>query len=514
MAQVLTRLNLASTAFPFLSEFSGRGIIVKQSDQNYVPTISSKEDLDKDIGVPQVYYCHNVIATGQGYQAVSYVPQIPLPALNPGETVRSQLPVIDDAGHKIYVMFTSSGRIFTCSGPTFSSWVYIQTIPEFGTKTVTYCVINGKTYVYVANTACYVFDFAGTNTFGVQTLAGITAASVIGVLACQGYMLVYSTNALLWSSLIDPTDFVPSLATGSGGGSVQNIRGDIVCVIPHTIGFIVYSNQNSVAATASNNTRYPFNFKELVASGGVFSKDLVTYDSNTGSHYAYTTSGLQLISLQAAQTVIPELTDFIAGSVFEDFNEATNLLEISHLSLPMKKRLVLIADRYLVISYGISTFTHALIYDTISKRWSKLRHNHLEVFEFSLLQAETTTESPRRSMAFLAADGSVDTLRIDTRDSASNGVLLLGKIQYIRQRMTSLQSVIVENVPAGVNFDLIDLYTLDGKTLLPKAGYLLEQGDLTRTYLFGQVGVNHSLLCKGYFNLVSIVAATSVHGRR
>ena len=73
MAQVLTRLNLASTAFPFLSEFSGRGIIVKQSDQNYVPSTVSKEDLDKDIGIPQVYYCHNIMSTGQGYMSVAYV---------------------------------------------------------------------------------------------------------------------------------------------------------------------------------------------------------------------------------------------------------------------------------------------------------------------------------------------------------------------------------------------------------------------------------------------------------
>lgn len=512
MAQILTRLNLASSAFPFLSEFSGRGIIVKQSDQNYIPTVTSKEDLDKDIGVPQVFYCHNVMATGQGYQSVSFAPTIN--SVGGLSTFLGLIPVIDDAGHKIYIGWDSSGNIYKATTPLFSLWTLIQNIPAFGTKEITSCVVNGKTYVYVAYTACYTFDFIATNQLVTQTLTGLTPTAVLGIFACQGYMLAYSTNAILWSSLVDPTDFTPSLTTGAGGGSVQNVRGDIVCCVAHTIGFVTYTNQNAVAATASGNTRYPFNFRELVASGGLFSKDLVTYDSNTGSHYAYTTSGLQLISLQQSQTTIPELTDFIAGSVFEDFNETTKLFEITHLGVPMKKKLQLVADRYLVISYGATSLTHALVYDTISKRWSKLRVPHVGCFEFSLLQAETTTESPRRSMAFFANDGSVVTLKIDTRDTSASGVIFIGKIQYIRQRVTQLHSVEVDNVQPGANFALTDFYSLDGKTLIEAQGYCVDTTSQMRKYLFSTVGVNHSLLFKGCFNLVSIVAATGVHGRR
>lgn len=513
MAQVLTRLNLASTAFPFLSEFSGRGIIVKQSDQNYVPSTVSKEDLDKDIGIPQIFYCHNIMATGQGYMSVSYVRTAN--KISVGFTkFKDIIPVIDDAGHKIYLGWDSDGKLYKTTSPLFSVWTQFQTIAAFGNKEITYCVVSGKTYIYVANTGCYIFDFAGTNTLSAQTLTGITPTAVSGILACQGYMLTYSTNAILWSSLIDPTDFTPSLTTGAGGGSVQNVRGDIVAVVPHTTGFVVYTNQNAVAASASNNTRYPFNFRELVASGGVFSKNLITYDANTGSHYVYTTSGLQLISLQQSQTTLPELTDFIAGSVFEDFNENTQRLEITHLSVPMKKRLALIADRYLVVSYGITSLTHALIYDIVTKRWSKLKIPHLVCFEFSLLQAETYTESPRRSMAFLQEDGTIYTARFDTRDLTSDGVLLLGKIQYIRQRVTSLYSVDVENVQPGANFDLQDWYTLDGKSMRVASGYCTDTAAQTRKYLFNQVGVNHSLLFLGCFNLVSIVSSTGVHGRR
>lgn len=514
MAQVITRLNLASAAFPFLSEFSGRGIIVKQSDQNYIPTVTSKEDLDKDVGIPQVYYCHNIIATGQGYQAVSYIDQISGPADAPFLGI---IPIIDDLGNKIYLAWNALGKVYVSPSPNFNYYIYVQTISAIATKEVTYCVVNGVTYVYIAQTGCYTFDFYTTYTLVSKTLTGITTSAVLGIFACQGYMLVYSTNSVLWSSLADPTDFTPSLTTGAGGGQVQNIRGDIVCCVAHTIGFVVYTNQNAVSATSSGNSRYPFNFRELVASGGLFSKDLVTYDSNTGSHYSYTTSGLQLISLQQAQTTIPEVTDFLAGSVMETYDEQESKFVVTHLTTPMKKKLVLIADRYLVISYGISSLSHALIYDTIMKKWSKLKIDHVCCFEFALLQAETATESPRRSMAFLGADGSVKLLKIDTRDSNANGVFLLGKIQYIRQRVTTLLSADIENIESDATLTVQDLYTLDGKTPMVKAGYHMPSsisGAQVRKYLFNSVGVNHSLLLKGRFNLTSIVVATAVHGRR
>lgn len=78
-------------------------------------------------------------------------------------------------------------------------------------------------------------------------------------------------KAIAWSSLIDPTDFTPSLVTGAGGGAVQGAKGDIVCCVSHTIGLVIYTNQNAVAAPTSGNARYPFNFRELVASGGIAS---------------------------------------------------------------------------------------------------------------------------------------------------------------------------------------------------------------------------------------------------
>jgi hypothetical protein len=80
------------------------------------------------------------------------------------------------------------------------------------------------------------------------TLTGLVAADILGVVGVSGYLIAWTKSVIAWSSLLSPTDFTPSLATGAGGGSVQGARGDIVVCLAHTVGFVVYTNQNAVAA--------------------------------------------------------------------------------------------------------------------------------------------------------------------------------------------------------------------------------------------------------------------------
>ena len=72
MAQVTIRANLSSVQVPLLTEEFGRSVIVRQQDLNYVPTVTSKADADKDIGIPQVYYGHNIMPTSYGYRSVAF----------------------------------------------------------------------------------------------------------------------------------------------------------------------------------------------------------------------------------------------------------------------------------------------------------------------------------------------------------------------------------------------------------------------------------------------------------
>ena len=512
MSQQSYRANLSSLSFPFLSQFSGRSIIVKGQDQNYVPNATvSKEDMDRDIGIPQLYYCHNIIPTGQGYQSVS------MPVVTAGiggvPNFAGIFSVVDSiTGNKAYVGYTSVGDFYYMLDP-FYSWTSIGNFPSLAGKQHTTAYINGITYVYFATVGCYKFNFS-TYTLDTVTLTSLVVDQVLGIVAVQGYMLAWSKSAIAWSSLIDPTDFTPSLVTGAGGGAVQGAKGDIVCCVSHTIGLVIYTNQNAVAAPTSGNARYPFNFRELVASGGIASLNLVSYDANSGNHYAYTTSGMQLISLQQSATTLPELTDFLAGAVFEDFNETTRQFEVQHLSAVMKKRITLVSDRYLVISYGISSYTHALLYDVVTKRWGKIKFPHLEVFELSLLTAEIV-ETPRRSIALLSPNGQINVVKIDTLDTEANGVLLLGKYQYIRSRNLVLEAVEFENATEGGAVQCADFWSMDGKnTTGIDDGYLAHSSGPLRIYNFHREAVNHSLYFRGAFHAVSLELTYHAGARR
>lgn len=77
MAQITYRANLSAKSFPFLSENFGRSVMVGQYDNNFVRQVVSPEDQDKDIGIPQLYYCHNVMPASSGFQSVGYTGILP-----------------------------------------------------------------------------------------------------------------------------------------------------------------------------------------------------------------------------------------------------------------------------------------------------------------------------------------------------------------------------------------------------------------------------------------------------
>lgn len=516
MAQQVVRLNLSASAFPFLSEFSGRGIIVKQSDQNYLPTVTSKEDLDKDVGIPSILYCHNVIATGQGYQAVGYEQRVPAPSYGAGGVMDEIFPVIDTPySRKAYLAFTSLGNVHVCVDPYYL-WSLVTYNAAFAGRKITHAHINGITYIWVANLGAYKYNFA-TYALEPLTFSALVPAEILGIAAVQGYLIAWSKDTVAWSSLVDPTDFTPSLSTGAGSGSVQEAKGDIVTCVSHGSGMVIYTNQNAIAAAYSANARYPFNFKELSGSGGVASASMIAAEANSAAHYVYSSSGLQSMSLLACTTVMPEVTDFLSGTLFEDFEEATNTLTQTRATTPLLKRLAHVSDRYLVLSYGLADFypsyTHALVLDTVMKRWSKFRFTHTKVFEFQLMTDEVV-ETPRKSLAFLTSLGQVYIADLEPASSTNNGVLILGKIQLIRQRTCTLDSIDVENVPEDSVFSCSDLYALDGKNFTEKVGYLQTSVGLFRRILFNVTAINHSLLFKGAFDLVSLVASLHPHGRR
>lgn len=512
MAQQEYRAGLYNPVFPFTTDRFGRSVILGQIDQASVRSTSqSAQDASTTTQVPQMYYCHNVMPTEYGVQSVAFSPYT---SAFPGATdFRQMLQLQDGLGRSAYLGITSTDQVYI-SFPNFATWQLLATVTGAGTALVTAAFVKSVTYIYFANYGCYEYDF-DTNTLQSVSLNGLSNSDVIGILTISGYMLAWTVDQLAWSTPGDPTEFDP-LQEGAGGGAVEGARGAIVVCAATSSGFIVYTTANAVAATYSSNQDFPFNFRELAQSGGISVPEHVDYSSQTSGQYAYTTQGLQLISVQSAQTVFPELTDFLSGKRYEYFDTALNQLIVIKLTASMSKAVRVIGSRYLAISYGLpgaDSYSHVLIYDGLLKRYGKLKYDHVQVVDLFL--GDESFDIPRRSIGLLKNTGEVSVVNLDMYADAADSVLILGKYQLIRQRFLQVDAVDFEGIEQEDSFTVHDAYSIDGKNQFVSASLVpnVASGFL-RSFYCSIAAMNHSFIVKGTFALNTVILRFHVNGRR
>lgn len=503
MSQRYYRFNLQETFFPMLSEQVTRTTLVAS-------------DGERETNSPQIAYCHNVMPSAYGLDSVAYAPVIApfsgLPANLDFEDVRI---IFGDVKSRIHLAWDSEGNLYSLLG-TSSTWITLPaTVPAtggagFDINTVTVATVNGVSYICYSGIAVFTYNEV-TNSLDEVTLAGLAIAEVLGVVASAGYLIAYTTEAVAWSSTIDPIDFVPSQVTGAGGGNVAGIAGDILFSVPHPQGFIIYTVANAIVATFTGNSSYPFKFREVDSSKGGISLDLMAYEANSNTQFIYSKAGLQSVTTQKAESILPEVTDFLAGRRFEDFDETTMQFLITDIttSASMKKKLKFISSRYLVISYGLEEFTHALVYDAALNKLGKLKYTHSDVFEYIGEQTEISKEN----IAFVLRTGEVRVLDFSSV-AVSDGLLLLGKVQYASTRMTKLLGVELENIEDAAQVEVYDLYTMNGKDTSLVQGVESVLGSDLATYNFLVTAKNHSILIKGKFNLTAGIVRYATAGRR
>ena len=500
MTQQTYRANLTAAEFPMTSEFQGRTVIMAGPDQNYSRQANSPKNKDRDIGIPQMYYCHNVIPTDAGLGSVGYLQLAPAP-MDTDNTFQDGFTLRDVNDNVAIFNNTASGRNYVL--PTIAAgWLRTTDKAVATGKEVSTAFVNGETYIYFGGVGCVKYNFAA-NTLDAVILTGLVATDIMGICASSGYMIAWTVNKIFWSSTIDPTDFVPSLVTGAGSQKLQEAKGSLISVLPQNNGFIVYTKKNAVSATFTNNTQYPFKFKEIIGCGGLSTSNLVAYDGNSTNHYAYTTSGLQEISQNSTVTIFPQVTDFIAGSQFEDFDELTNTFTELFLSSPMLKKLTMISNRYLVISYGVTQLTHALIYDAGLARWGKLKFTHVDCFDFTYPNT-AVIETPRRSIGLIQADGTVKAVSMSYDTALAYGTVILGKYQADRNRYCTMEEVHMESIRPGNTLNVNWLSSIDGKNVAVAPTTLAVDTGTYRRYDSLTAGLNHSLVISGGFNLHSL----------
>ena len=487
MAQQSYRANLSAARFPLLAENFGRSVIVNNK-------------LDSELSAPQIYYCHNVMPSSVGMQSVGFKQLIA--ETDPAEDQFSTVFELRDASeNRAFFTHTLDGRNFISLYPYYG-WINTTAIPAAVSSSivVTTARCQGETYIYFSGVGCYKYVFS-SNSLVAVTLTSLTAANILGITAAYGYMLAWTATTVAWSSTLDPADFTPSSITGAGSGKITAAAGKIVTCASSAQGFSVFTTNNTIAATYTGNSTYPFNLPEAAGSGGVLSLDHVTFASNASNTYAYTTNGLQVVGSGRMEIVYPEITDFISGKRFEDFDAVTNTFTRTALTSSMQRHVRLISDRYLVISYGVSTLTHALILDTSTQRMGKIKLDHVDCFQWNPL-SPTVIETPRESIAFLGKDGSVRVIDFDVSSDTNTGVVICGKFCAVRGNFLSLDHITVETVRTELNFAAYSFGEVSAKEDTGATELtLMAQTSATRQYGVNKIYLNHSLIFTGSFDL-------------
>ena len=207
--------------------------------------------------------------------------------------------------------------------------------------------------------------------------------------------------------------------------------------------------------------------------------------------------------MQNSTVLFPQVTDFLAGSKFEDFNELTNVFTEINLSTPMQKKLTLVNNRYLVLSYGVNALTHALMYDFALARWGKLKIDHADCFDFTY-PSSVVIETPRRSIAMVQPNGAVYATVMAYDTSISYGVVIMGKYQLDRNRYITMQEIHLESIRAGSTVNVSVLTTVDGVNPSTFPTTLARSVGTYRRYHVFASGLNHSIVMSGGFNLHSM----------
>lgn len=462
MSRYTYRANLSAANVPTDPNQFGRSVIMKRLDQNYDPVLTAKEDVEDDIGVPIALYLENVLPSVYGFRSVGW--QIDSPQI-PGKpyfafTVRS-------GADSAQLVVTTLGEVYRIDDP-FTPNLFIA---SGKTGDVTFATVQGITYIYFAGLGCYTYNFT-TDSLTYITLTGLDTTTILGITGTGGYLLAWSATALAWSSVTDPTDFVPSLTTGAGNGSVEGLQGAIAVCVASSQGVYVFSDTNVVSGLLSGNARWPFAFQEIPGALGVTLIQRITYEASQGFLYTVTTQGIQKINHKAALTVFPHLSpnrptwdEIIAGTegllTYPAYGESAIVTKFSNVYDETKFKVVVTGDRFLCVSVTDTswagspiaqpTFNQIHIFDMVFKRWGRFLIDHYEVYD--------SGGSDFRSIGIIPVDGKLEysNTMSDTGgefigDALTQGKsrIILGRFQHVREAMIELHEVEIENLQFNV----------------------------------------------------------------
>lgn len=543
MAVQRFKAPLNNAKFPFLYSHASRAVLQAGLDipprvgQAFFGGIESA-----DFNVLQMLFAENVLPTDTGIISVGTKEEIA--AFSPAATDFDQLFVLRNVDEANVLFCPGRGKNYVYNATTLTwesknpfTWSSVYSL-------VSKAYVNGRTFVgYEGNRVIEWND--ATQSFDTVTLtlpAGYAITDIKGICGASNYLLAHTTVEIFWSSLTTITNFNDP-TTGSGRQTPQDLKGLITNIQPMAGGFVIYTTRNAVAAFFTNNAASPFLFKEVLGSGGVGSSNQVTGDANTAGHYTYGSSGLQLVNMQRADTVFPDVADYLVSRDYETWNTVTGKVEEQALTILQQAKLVMLANRYLIISCGwIDTqYTLALIYDLSLQRWGKVRINHIDVgllpleaggnvlryyqlgtydeydnvaYE-DLVEAYGSVPPLRSGFIFLEPSGRTQVLIVDSAAETAAGVVIFGRAQVTRGRTITFQKAKLDGLFSAPTPQFRILPSNNGyDRTTPVTAVVANQSAKSVTYASRATAENFDIAIEGSFDLTTLVLETTVHGSR
>lgn len=523
MAQIPYRANLSAAIFPMTLARSGRSVIIPQADQNFNRSIDSPDDSNRDVGIPQIIYGENILPTADGYQSVGYTVGASLGlAVVPWKFITAT-GVLGAAKNIIFAIAGGNIKIST-TGLVWLNAVIVGTVPPTINSNISTATVRGNCYLQV-DSEIYLFNPIGptfTNVSATFLPVGILSG-LYNICASYNYLILLKNDGVVyWSSTTTPTDFTPSLISGAGSGAVNNISGYPVKLKSAATGFFVYCTGNIISARYTGNARYPWRFEPIPGSEGIFAEDKVAGEIADSNQVALSSAGVILnVTADVCTIIAQEVGEFLTRLKYRDrFDYATNTFSVQDSTnfLDGQLRISYLMDRYIIVSLRndltTTLYTEAIVYDVMFKRYGKFNVRHSYVVDVDV--NGTSGPEPRALYFIEAITGNSKLLSLDVNDPTVDfqGVLVLGKFQYVRSRFLALDEISVESaqLPSLVptidrNFELYTIPTLDGKTFLPvETPYLVssQSTGAVQTYYSTTEGKNISILIKGNFDLCSV----------
>lgn len=556
------RISLNNAEFPLVSTLAQRAVFFPALDNApRVPRYAHGTDISADYNMARVIFGENVMPIAEGFSSVGYEQWIP-PA-DPKAVQFDKIFALRDEDENVVLYSPARGENFLHNKDD-NVWES-NPLPDivggpldanasgypYTSAPVTYAYVDGKTFVCYARQVSMENEdvsilFWNSETKSLEPAGALIAnlpfavGQIDGISSSNGYLLVWSDIAVAWApfdgAAFNFSNFENGNFTTSGSQIPEDVQGKIRAIGRLAGGFIMFTNKNAVAAQYNaNNQVSPWIFSQVQNCGGIETFEQMTVESSLGTIMAYTTTGFQSISLNKAENIHPQVSDFIAGKRIEFYDFATAQIARYTSTLDFFTKVTAIGSRYLVISYGTfpGFYNFALVYDITLQRWGKLRIQHVDCFYYSYDprtrpltygMAQVPYDFPplgsyldtaflsnplvsvQNAIAFLDYNGEVKIADWSeyARPEIDQAMLMIGRVQLKRETGVQINRVEVEGLRAG---DIVIDPSLDGAELQPPVSPMLVE-DSPRRKLFGTMleCLNFNITLRGTFSATTLIA--------